>query len=351
MELEKYIKEFEDLEKKLSGSGISPDEIATLSKRHSYLTPLVSKIKKLKRVNRQITETENIIKGDDKELIQLAKSELEDLIQLKSITEKEIKILLIPPDPKDEKNTYLEIRPGAGGEEGSLFAADLMRAYLRFVENKGWKVEIMEYVTTGLKGCKYASVFIKGKNAYSCFKYEGGVHRVQRVPQTETGGRIHTSTCTVAVLPEVEDVEVTINPKDLRLDTFRASGAGGQHVNKVESAVRITHIPSQIVVKCQQERSQGKNKEHAMKMLKAKLAVLAEEESVGKVTDERRKQVGTADRSEKIRTYNYPQNRLTDHRLNKSWHNLAEIMEGNFDAVFEEVKKYYENLETQSINF
>lgn len=351
MELEKFIKELEDLEKKLSSGSVSPEEISNLAKRHSYLAPLVEKIKRLMEINRHIAETTKIVSSKDNELCKLAKDELESLIKTKSKLENKIKLMLLPPDPKDQKNAYLEIRPGAGGEESSLFAADLLRAYLKFIDQKGWNYEILEYSATGLKGCKYASVFVKGKNVYAWLKGEGGVHRVQRVPKTESGGRVHTSTCTIAVLAEAEDIQMDLNTKDLKIETFRAGGAGGQHVNKVESAVRITHIPTQTVVKCQQERSQLQNRDRAMKMMKAKLADLYEKQSLAKITDERRKQVGSADRSEKIRTYNYPQNRVTDHRLNKSWYNLLEIMEGNLGTIFEEVKKYYAELKSKEIDF
>jgi len=228
---------------------------------------------------------------------------------------------------------------GAGGDEAALFAAELLRMYQRFAQDKGWRVELAEYTGTGLKGCKQATLYINGQGAFSWLKFEGGVHRVQRVPVTEASGRIHTSTCTVAVMAEAEETEVEINPKELRIDTYRAGGAGGQNVNKVETAIRITHIPTNIVVQCQDERSQGQNRIKAMAMLRAKLAAILVEQAAALATEDRRRQVGTGERSEKIRTYNFPQNRLTDHRLEQSWYNLPEILEGNIGPALEAMRK------------
>jgi len=339
MDSSKLVAEYSELEDKLSRGGLANDEISRVSKRHAYLRPIVEKIRELDSVVKGIADAHAMIGEGDKELAKLAQDDLESFEKRKPVLEEELRILLIPPDPNDFKNIYMELRPGAGGEESSLFAAELMRAYMRFAETKGWAAEVMEFTPSSGKGCKYASIYIKGEGAYSWLREEGGVHRVQRVPATEASGRVHTSTCTVAVLPEAEEVEITINPKDLQVETCRAGGAGGQNVNKVETAVRIVHIPTGVVVQCRQERSQGQNKEKAMKMLQSKLAHMAEENSGKSIADDRRGQVGTGDRSEKIRTYNFPQNRVTDHRLEQSWHNIDEIMNGELEPMLDALRK------------
>ncbi len=256
--------------------------------------------------------------------------------------EKKLKVLLIPKDPNDSKNVFLEIRAGTGGEEAALFAADLFRMYSRYAENVKWKVELMNRSETGIGGIKEIVAAIEGKNVYSCLRHESGVHRVQRVPTTEAGGRIHTSTATVAVLPEPDDIDVKIDEKDLKIDTYRASGPGGQHLIKTDSAIRITHIPTGIVVQCQDERSQHKNRTHAMRMLRTKLFELEEIKRQSEISNTRKSQVGSGGRSEKIRTYNFPQGRITDHRIGLTLHKLDLVLQGDLDEIIQSLTTYYQ---------
>ena len=273
--------------------------------------------------------------GLEKELRELAEQELEQAKKDIARTSDELKILLLPRDPNDEKNVIMEIRGGAGGEEAALFSAVLFRMYSMYAERHGWQTELLNVNETELGGYKEISFMISGDGAYSRLKYESGVHRVQRVPETETQGRVHTSTATVAVLPEVDDVEIEINPKDLQIDTFRSSGAGGQHINKTSSAIRITHLPTGMVVECQDERSQFKNKDKAMRVLRSRLYEIEQAKQDAKVAADRRSQVGTGDRSERIRTYNYPQGRLTDHRIGLTLYRLDDILNGDLDEVID----------------
>lgn len=331
--------EFEKVEKILSKQDISPDELEKASKEYHKISDTLKVFEEYYKLKKQIDENKKIISSSsDKELVELARLELEDFEKRESQLLHKIKLSFLPEDKNDSRNIFLELRAGVGGEEASLFAAELMRAYTKFAQSMGWTVELQDISTSGLKGVKTAILYIKGKGAYSWFKYEAGVHRVQRVPQTEASGRIHTSTVTVAVLPEMEEVEIKIDPSQLRIDTYRAGGAGGQNVNKVETAVRITHIPTGIVVQCQQERSQAQNKMRAMQLLMAKLGSMVRENQEKEFDGARKKQVGTGDRSEKIRTYNFPQSRVTDHRIQVSWHNINEIMNGEMKEMLEEIR-------------
>ena len=331
----KYI----ELTKKIADPEIiaRQEEWRELTKEHSSLQEIVTSFREYKKTLKEIDENSELLKetSDDSEMEELIKSELELLEDKKSNIQEQLKILLLPKDPNDERNVIIEIRAGTGGEEAALFAGDLFRMYSRYAEKQGWKAEIIDSNPTELGGFKEVIFEINGSGAYSRLKYESGVHRVQRVPSTEAGGRIHTSAATVAVLPEAHEIDIEINPNDLRVDIYRASGHGGQGVNTTDSAVRITHLPTGIVVTCQDERSQLKNKDKAMKVLRARLMEKVQEEQDQKIAQNRRSQVGTGDRSERIRTYNFPQGRITDHRIGLTIHQLANTLQGELDEIID----------------
>jgi peptide chain release factor 1 len=318
-------------------------EYQKYSKEQADLAPLVEKIESYRKLLSDIEEAEEILRGGgDGDLRELAQAELEELTARRPELERELKLMLIPKDPRDEKGVILEIRAGTGGEEAALFAASLFRMYSKYAEARRWKADIISSSPTGLGGLKELIASIEGKGAYSRLKYESGVHRVQRVPLTEASGRIHTSAATVAVLPEAEDIDIKIDEKDLRVDTFCASGPGGQGVNTTYSAVRIVHIPTGMTVQCQDERSQIKNKDKAMKVLRSRLYELQIEAQEKERAQARKAQVGTGDRSERIRTYNYPQNRVTDHRVGLTLHRLEGVMEGSLDEIIDALQTHYQ---------
>jgi len=318
------------------------ERYVALTKEHADLEPIVEEFRRYRDVLRQIEDNKTLLSDDDEDIVVMAKEELPRLEAEKEQSEQKLKLLLLPTDPNDSKNIFLEIRGGAGGDEAALFAADLFRMYSRYAENNGWKVEIISENSTGVGGFKEVIASIQGNGAYSRLKYESGVHRVQRVPETEAQGRIHTSTVTVAILPEAEDIEVDIDANDLRIDTYRSTGHGGQSVNTTDSAVRITHIPTGLVVTCQDEKSQHKNKTKAMRVLKARLLDLETQKQQDEISEARKNQVGTGDRSERIRTYNFPQGRVTDHRIGLTMHKLDSILLGYLDELIDALTTYYQ---------
>lgn len=337
--LKKVEERFEYINEKLCESDVVADlaQYKKLMQELKVLTPIVEKYRQLKAAEEAMTEAKAMLDAGslDPEFRELCQEEFEESREKAAVYGEELKILLLPRDPNDDKNVIVEIRGGAGGEEASLFAGVLYRMYSMYGESKGWKAEILNANATELGGYKEISFMIEGEGAYSRLKFESGVHRVQRVPETESQGRIHTSTVTVAVLPEAEEVDVEINPADLQIDTYRSGGAGGQHVNKTESAIRITHIPTGTVVECQDERSQHKNKDRAMKILRSKILEAEREKQHEAIAGERKAQVGTGDRSERIRTYNYPQGRVSDHRINLTLYRIEAILNGDLDEIID----------------
>ncbi len=329
---------YEEIEKKMEDPSLvtNVSELMRLSKEKAEIEEIVNKYRAYKGVVEELKQTREMLSTEaDPEFRQMVEEEIGNLEKQKDKMIEELKFMLIPRDPNDEKNVVVEIRAGTGGDEAALFAADLYRMYIRYAERKGWKVEIVESNETAIGGFKEITFLVEGKGAYSRLKFESGVHRVQRVPVTEAGGRIHTSAATVAILPEAEEIDIEIDPDDIRIDTFRASGAGGQYVNRTDSAVRITHLPTGIVVSCQDERSQIKNRAKAMKVLRSRLLDMKRREQAEKMDNMRRVQIGSGDRSEKIRTYNFPQNRVTDHRIGLTLYKLASILDGELDELID----------------
>lgn len=338
--LESIIERYNSIQEQMADQEVlsNPDKLKELAKEYKQLEPLANTGVDYIKILDQIADCESMMESDDLELKELAAEELSHSKDKKVALENDLKIKLIPKDPLDNKNIILEIRAGTGGDEAALFAADLFRLYSHFSEKYNWEKELIASNEIGIGGFKEVIIALKGRGAYGMLKYESGVHRVQRVPETETGGRVHTSAATVAVLPEAEDVDVEINDVDLKIDTYRASGAGGQHVNKTESAIRITHIPSGLVVTCQDESSQHKNRASALKVLRSRLLADQKEKAAAERAAERKSLVSTGDRSAKIRTYNFPQGRVTDHRINFTSYRLSEIMNGDIEEIIDELK-------------
>jgi peptide chain release factor 1 len=338
---DQILSKFEELTLQMSDEAVikDPRRYQQVARERKALGETVEVVKQLSDILRTLEDNQEVIDaGDDPELIDLAKAELDGLEEEKGRLEDKLRILLVPKDPNDSKNTIVEIRAGTGGEESALFAADLLRMYTRFIEDKKWKMELMSSNETGMGGLKEVIYLVSGAGAYGTLKYESGVHRVQRVPVTESGGRIHTSAASVVVIPEAEEVDVEIDPNDLRVDVYRSSGPGGQSVNTTDSAVRITHNPTGLVVSCQDEKSQHKNKAKALKVLRARLLDRARREQDEKISQTRKSQVSTGDRSAKIRTYNFPQQRVTDHRIGLTLHRLNEILDGDLGALIDALR-------------
>ena len=342
---------FIDVEKQLSDPIIVQDRDAYQKyvREHAELNKIVTAYRRYKQTLQNLEESQELLKDTDPEIKDLARDEIATLTRQKEKIEDELKILLVPKDPYDEKNVIVEIRAGTGGEEAALFASDLFRMYSRYAENRNWKLEVVTHHPTGVGGLKEVIALIQGKGVYSVFKYESGTHRVQRVPTTETQGRIHTSAVTVAVLPEAEEVDIAIDPSELKVDVYRSTGPGGQSVNTTDSAVRITHLPTGLVVTCQDEKSQLKNKLKAMKVLRARLMDQLIMEQNEKRSEERKSQVGTGDRSGRIRTYNFPQGRVTDHRIGLTLYKLENILQGDIDELIDNLVTYYQSQELQKV--
>ncbi len=335
---------YEDLEKQLADPTIFDDQerYRKVAKAHSDLGAIVVNYREYKRLAQEIEDNQELLKDEDPDIREMAKAEIEEIEPQLPVVEEKLKALLLPKDPLDEKNIIVEIRAGTGGDEAALFAADLFRMYHRFADINNWKVELMSQSETGSGGLKEVIASISGEKVYSKLKYESGTHRVQRVPATESQGRIHTSAVTVAVLPEAEEVDVEIKPDEIRVDVFRASGPGGQSVNTTDSAIRVTHLPTGLVVSCQDEKSQHKNKAKALKVLRSRLLQHEQNKAKAEQDETRRSQVGSGDRSERIRTYNFPQGRLTDHRINLTLHKLPQVMEGDLADVVEALSNHYQ---------
>lgn len=342
--LQSLEKRFEELEVRLADPGLIrvQEEYQKVLKEHAELAPLVQAFRRYRQVQKDLADTQALLKEEkDEELKALIREEIQTLKDWAARLEEELRTLLLPRDPNDEKNVLLEIRAGTGGEEAALFAADLFRMYSRLAERRGWKVEVLSHSVTGIGGLKEIIAAIAGDRVFSQLKYESGVHRVQRVPVTESSGRIHTSAVTVAILPEAAEVDVQINPEELRIDVFRSSGPGGQSVNTTDSAVRITHLPTGLVVSCQDEKSQHKNKTRALKVLRARLLDRKQRQQQQQIAQERKSQVGTGDRSERIRTYNFPQGRVTDHRLGLTLYRLEELLDGDLNELLQALSTHH----------